>query len=100
MASKMAAVDDLTEAQLAHEGMRLLLCSQLKEAETIFSKYRWGKAEVSVLGSRHLPSDHAQFRSTYAPTKRPQIPDYPLLPLLVGASVPDSTLDTASQCSL
>lgn len=40
MACKMAAVDDLTEAQLAHEGMRLLLCSQLKEAEAIFSKYR------------------------------------------------------------
>ena len=37
----MDGVDDLTEAQLAHEGIRLLLCSQLKEAETIFSKYRW-----------------------------------------------------------
>lgn len=40
MASKMDTVDELTEAQLAHEGIRLILCSQLKEAEAIFSKYR------------------------------------------------------------
>ena len=32
---------DLREAQLAHEGMKLILCSKLTDAERFFSKYRW-----------------------------------------------------------
>lgn len=54
MASKMDTVDDLTEAQLAHEGIRLILCSQLKEAEAIFSKYRCVRLCVRVYNPKRL----------------------------------------------
>jgi hypothetical protein len=41
MAERSKPVSDLREAQLAHEGMKLILCSQLKEAEVLFNKYRY-----------------------------------------------------------
>lgn len=41
-AASVNNVSDLRRVQLAHEGMRMLLCSELKQAEDLFKTSRYG----------------------------------------------------------